>query len=124
MKPFIAPAFAIERLRRASPSSKAPQHPSATIRRFRLPMAVRVVTDHGAPVRIVLSALRLAPAGLAQGKEITHRAGPWRTSGQWWTADRDTWDRDEWDVSVETGVVYRLARDRATDRWEVEGVID
>ncbi len=124
MKPFIAPAFAIERLRRASPSSTAPQHPSATIRRFRLPMAVRVVTDHGAPVRIVLSALRLAPAGLAQGKEITHRAGPWRTSGQWWTADRDTWDRDEWDVSVETGVVYRLARDRATDRWEVEGVID
>lgn len=118
LKPFVAPAFAIERLRRASPSSKQPQHPSATIRRFRLPMAVRVVTDHGAPVRIVLS-----ERGMSEPR-ITHRAGPWRTSGQWWTADRDTWDRDEWDVSVETGVVYRLARDRATDRWEVEGVID
>ena len=81
-------------------------------------MAVRVVTDHGAPVRIVLS-----ERGMSEPR-ITHRAGPWRTSGQWWTADRDTWDRDEWDVSVETGVVYRLARDRATDRWEVEGVID
>jgi protein ImuB len=55
---------------------------------------------------------------------VTHRAGPWRTSGQWWTADRDTWDRDEWDVGVDSGAIYRLARDRATERWEVEGIVD
>ncbi len=114
LKPFVVP-----------PSTHFSARPfgarsgqAAVIRRFRMPMAVRVVTDRGAPVRIVLS-----ERGMSEPR-ITHRAGPWRTSGQWWTADRDTWDRDEWDVSVETGVVYRLARDRATDRWEVEGVID
>jgi len=151
MKPFTAPMHASTTARQhpapqrpahQHASTSAQQHPStsalqpscpkAVIRRFRIPMAVRVVADHGAPVRIVLSekesVLRLAcpePRRGAQGeKRITHRAGPWRTSGQWWTADRDTWDRDEWDVGVDTGVVYRLARDRATDRWEVEGVID
>lgn len=124
MKPFIAPTHsstgARERPAHQHASTSALQHicPKAVIRRFRMPMAVRVVTDHGAPVRIMLS-----ERGMSEPR-ITHRAGPWRTSGQWWTADRDTWDRDEWDVSVDTGVVYRLARDRATDRWEVEGVID
>jgi protein ImuB len=61
---------------------------------------------------------------MLSGGTVTHRAGPWRTSGQWWTADRDTWDRDEWDVGVDSGAIYRLARDRATNRWEVEGVVD
>ena len=81
-------------------------------------MPVRVETDRGVPIRVVLSELRKS-----QGL-VTHRAGPWRTSGQWWTADRDTWDRDEWDVALDSGVMYRLARDRGTDRWEVEGVVD
>ncbi len=120
LKPFVAPAAALSARARQRPQHPVAlrPHPVATIRRFRIPMAVRVATDHGAPVRIVLS-----ERGMSEPR-ITHRAGPWRTSGQWWTADRDTWNRDEWDVSVETGVVYRLARDRATDRWEVEGVID
>jgi protein ImuB len=104
--------------------------PSASLRRFRHPMPVRVEIDRGVPVRVVLSekGLALSPStklGASEPKgAVTHRAGPWRTSGQWWTADRDTWDRDEWDVSVDSGVIYRLARDRATDRWEVEGVVD
>jgi len=134
LKPFVAPAVALSARARQRPLGLEPstrEHPVATMRRFRLPMAVRVVTDHGAPVRVVLNergpALSEPRRGESKGESkgaVTHRAGPWRTSGQWWTADRDTWDRDEWDVGVDTGVVYRLARDRATDRWEVEGVID
>ncbi len=56
-------------------------------------------------------------------------AGPWRTSGptsseksEPW--DRGSWDRDEWDVLVADGSVYRLFRDRAQDRWFVEGIVD
>jgi len=85
-------------------------------------------------VRVVLSEKRLAMspstrlgAGERRGEPkgvVTHRAGPWRTSGHWWTADQDTWDRDEWDVSLDSGVIYRLSRDRTTERWEVEGAFD
>jgi protein ImuB len=128
LKPFVVPSH--------SSSASSRQHLSirpeacsgrAVLRRFRVPMPVRVVTDHGVPVRVVLSEKRLVLSEPSRGKskgEVVNRAGPWRTSGQWWTADRDTWDRDEWDVGLDTGVIYRLARDRATDRWEVEGVVD
>jgi protein ImuB len=34
------------------------------------------------------------------------------------------WNRDEWDVALSDGAVYRLCRDRATERWFVEGIVD
>ncbi len=105
----------------------APRTSHCAVRRFRRPMSVRVVADRGAPVQVVLSESGLAlsePRKDGSKGRVIARAGPWRTSGQWWTADRDTWDRDEWDVAVDSGAIYRLTRNRATDRWEVEGVID
>ena len=60
----------------------------------------------------------------SRGAAVTTAAGPWRTSGHWWSSDGQTWDRDEWDVALDTGVVYRLARNRQTDRWEIEGEVD
>jgi protein ImuB len=88
------------------------------LRRFRLPIPARVVVERGGPVRIVPSSSAI-PAG-----NIVTRAGPWRTSGRWWTADRTKWDRDEWDVELAGGGCYRLARDRATGNWEIEGEMD
>jgi protein ImuB len=47
-------------------------------------------------------------------------AGPWRTAGEWWT---DTaWSREEWDVALPDGAVYRLVSDRATGAWSVDAV--
>ena len=34
------------------------------------------------------------------------------------------WDRDEWDVALDDQVIYRVMRDRASDRWFVEGYWD
>jgi hypothetical protein len=49
-------------------------------------------------------------------------AGPWRTAGEWWT---DTaWSREEWDVALADGAVYRLVLDRATSAWTVDAVYD
>jgi len=125
LKPFVAPAHvSTPAPRHAAParehkSTGVREHvPSASLRRFKIPVAAEVALERGMPARVHISSRMLS------GGTVTHRAGPWRTSGQWWTADRDTWDRDEWDISIDTGVIYRLARDRATDRWEVEGVID
>jgi len=38
--------------------------------------------------------------------------------------DTSHWDRDEWDVALSDGVTYRICRERESDRWFVEGVLD
>ena len=35
-----------------------------------------------------------------------------------------SWDRDEWDVSLSDGGVYRIFRDRDTDGWFIDGIVD
>ncbi|MBI4013411.1 MAG: DNA polymerase Y family protein [Candidatus Rokubacteria bacterium] len=49
-------------------------------------------------------------------------AGPWRTAGEWWT---DTaWSREEWDVALPAGGVYRLVLDRPSGSWSIDAVYD
>lgn len=103
---------------RMAPVRPRPQGPVLALRRFRLPIAARVTVSQGAPARVVPAARDL------QGGDVVHRAGPWRTSGRWWTSDRTAWDRDEWDLELTDGVVYRLARDRTTGVWVIEGLLD
>ena len=62
--------------------------------------------------------------GGLSGGAVQRRAGPWRTSGGWWTVTTKAWDRDEWDVTLTDGATYRLFRDRRTDAWFIEGVVD
>jgi hypothetical protein len=76
-----------------------------------------VVVEQGRPVRVTSSARGLP------GGPVKHCAGPWRSSGAWWTLDRRAWDRDEWDVELPDGV-YRLARDRATGAWSIDAIVD
>jgi protein ImuB len=57
---------------------------------------------------------------------VTQAAGPWRTSGHWWSSQRTAqpWDRDEWDVALADGSMCRIFHDRALDRWFLDGVYD
>jgi protein ImuB len=91
--------------------------PGWSLRRLPLPVAATVCVERGRPVRVTSSARGLP------GGSVKHCAGPWRSSGAWWTLDRRTWDRDEWDVELPGGV-YRLARDRATGSWSIDAIID
>jgi protein ImuB len=89
------------------------------VRRCRCPIPARVEVAEGTPVRVEPSS-RDWPGG-----QVVIAAGPWRSSGQWWrAADAVAWDRDEWDVEIAGGVLYRLARDRGTGRWEIDAVVD
>ena len=46
--------------------------------------------------------------------------GPWRTSGDWWRPSM--WDREEWDVELSNGGLYRVYQ--ASQRWFLEGMYD
>jgi protein ImuB len=101
--------------------------PAVAIRRFRFPVAARVKVERGVPIRVTIDR-----RGLSGGKVETC-AGPWRTSGGWWITVPpvspiqpvpSTWDRDEWDVTLSDGATYRVFRERETDAWVVEGVVD
>jgi protein ImuB len=89
-----------------------------SLRRLRLPLAASVTLERGRPVSV-------SPATRAfAGGRVVDCAGPWRSSGAWWAFDRRGWDRDEWDVQLADGGVYRIANDRATGQWVVEGTVD
>jgi protein ImuB len=93
------------------------ESPAMALRRFRCPIPVRVRAEDGTPLRVTTDRRGLS------GGPVTRRAGPWRTSGAWWSDRAATWDRDEWDVTLPDGT-YRLFRERATDHWFIEGVVD
>jgi protein ImuB len=101
---------------------------SVAVRRFRFPVVARVRVDRGVPVRVTSDR-----RGLDGGK-VEAYAGPWRSSGGWWVepsaalARRSRagggWERDEWDVTLSDGATYRVFRERDTDAWFIEGVVD
>ena len=34
------------------------------------------------------------------------------------------WDCDEWDVALSDGAVYRIFRDRESDAWFIDAIVD
>jgi protein ImuB len=108
------------------------------LRRQRIPPAIRVRVEQGRPVHIA-AARRGMPSG-----GVTQAAGPWRTSGGWWSGtgaaglgpghgaaglgspkrSEGGWNRDEWDVALASGAVCRIFQDRPTGCWFLEGTYD
>jgi protein ImuB len=103
----------------------------------------RVAVVDGRPVRVTTDRRGFS------GGAVTRCAGPWRTSGNWWSGESGrsgkpggeasvssthqtdqaathltSWNRDEWDVSLGDGAVYRVCRDRDADRWFIDAIVD
>jgi len=120
----------------------SPQPLLSALRRCRHPVPARVAVADGRPVRVTTDRRGFT------GGSVVRASGPWRTSGEWWAtgpgraggAGGETsvsavpaphssyqaarWSRDEWDVSLSDGAMYRIFRDRVTDGWFIDAVVD
>jgi protein ImuB len=81
------------------------------LRVFRPPREARVALAAGQPSFVVAEGVR---------GNVVERSGPWRTSGDWWT--NDPWSRDEWDIALGDGGLYRLYCEPRG--WFLEGCYD
>jgi protein ImuB len=56
-----------------------------------------------------------------QGR-VVEWAGPWKTSGEWWAAT--AWSREEWDVELEDGSLYRIYMQQLNSEWYIHAIYD
>jgi protein ImuB len=115
MRQFVAAAPEASRQK----SSTEERSAVAALRLFRPPLRINVTLENGEPIALVCSKKKEV-----QGS-VLWKAGPWRSSGDWW--EREAWARDEWDIAlqtVDTVVLYRLVHDLLGGAWFVEGTYD
>ena len=117
MQRFVAEAA--RKTSREKTSDSAEEKSAVTaLRRFRPPLRASVTLENGHPVSLVCRKKDV------QG-EVLWRAGPWRSSGDWW--EREAWSRDEWDLAIRNGEAisfHRLVHDLLGGGWFVEGTYD
>ncbi len=106
-----APAMAHEA---ASSAAGAPPRSELKIamRFFRPPVAASVRCEGPRPMRVDASDIH---------GSVVIAAGPWRTSGEWWTTD--PWSRDEWDIALSNEKLYRIYCEPSR-KWFVEALYD
>jgi protein ImuB len=111
-------AFIMRRFRTDSPaalpapSPSTPAAPLLAVRLYRPPLAASVLAPHGTPRRIKARGV---------SGDVVSYAGPWRTTGGWWSGQ--PWARDEWDVALSDGALYRIYRE-PSDSWFIDGNYD
>jgi protein ImuB len=143
-------SFSVDRFTGAVNEASRTSSPTMSDVSDPVPLAVRIMRP-ARPLQVCLSAGR--PDTLAseeqaeqtkiQGK-VVWSAGPWRSSGHWWTENRKQdaatresscpWDREEWDIAlaaanngqeINTDVsLYRIYRDIATGNWFADAIYD
>ncbi len=72
------------------------------------------------PAIAVVVRVREQQPVLVNARQVVVASGPWRASGDWWT--HSPWDREEWDVELNNGGLYRVYS--ASTQWFLEGVYD
>jgi nucleotidyltransferase/DNA polymerase involved in DNA repair len=109
--------------------------PPVALRIFRPSRQIRVQMEEGRPCKLAMLTPNVERNEL-EGK-ILWSAGPWRSSGDWWTdhsvsksnsEEIQIWDREEWDVALSNdgnGVaLYRIYRDTGTGHWFADASYD
>jgi len=100
-----------------------PAHRGASFRPGSTTVAKLILRIYRPPRSASVALAQSQPAYIeAQGirGKVLDLAGPWRTSGDWWTSD--PWLIDEWDIALSDGALYRLCCNPRG--WFVEGCYD
>ncbi|MGA7218051.1 MAG: DNA polymerase Y family protein [Candidatus Sulfotelmatobacter sp.] len=117
MKRFVPGTTSIQPRKSVEP--KKEKSSIAALRMFRPPLRATVTFENGELFHITC-----AKKKEVQGT-VLWKAGPWRSSGDWW--EREAWSRDEWDIALQNteGIaLYRLMHDLLGGDWFVEGTYD
>ena len=121
----------------------------SALRRCRQPVPARVTVADGRPVRVTTerrgfvggSVVRVVGPWRSSGNwwAAAERAGEAGRAGQAGETGREQhrpsqplqpippllpWSRDEWDVALNDGAVYRIFQDRDTEAWFIDGIVD
>jgi protein ImuB len=83
------------------------------MRLFRPPLEARVQVAQQAPKKVVATGVK----GI-----VMEHAGPWKTAGEWWAAT--AWNREEWDVALDDGALYRIYQEANSGLWFVHAMYD
>jgi protein ImuB len=84
-----------------------------SMRIFRPAIEARVHVVDSVPKRILAVGMK---------GRVRESSGPWKTSGEWWSSC--AWAREEWDVELDDGVLYRIYCELPKCNWYVHGVYD
>jgi protein ImuB len=99
--------------RESSSESPPPAMLRLAMRLFRPALNARVRLVDLAPKRVVALGVHGA---------VVESAGPWKTSGDWWA--HTPWVREEWDVALDDGALYRIYCELQSREWYVHAVYD
>ena len=136
----------IPRSRIPSPESRV----MAALRRFRHPVPIRVHVKQGKPSSVSIMKRGLSGGAIDSCAGPWRTSGAWWDTRDLGIRDPEIpsrspknpancpnaripspgsrvpgpWDRDEWDVALADGPTYRLFRERHSDKWFLEGVVD
>jgi protein ImuB len=93
----------------------AAQHTTLRLamRMFRPALHARVVTNDWRPKHVQAAGVK---------GSVLELAGPWKTSGDWWTTT--AWNREEWDVALDDGALYRIYLQPENAQWYIHGIYD
>ncbi len=111
-------AFALAPFALTGPRDGPEREPSFTaalaLRALRPPVPAQVRRHQQGPVWI--------RSAVANGR-VVRCAGPWRTTGGWWSPE-ERFAFDQFDVQSEDGVVVRLRFDHVRREWQIDAVYD
>jgi protein ImuB len=99
-------------LRQAEPGNLRRSILRLSMRLFR-PLKAQVRAAEGIPKQVLAHSVK---------GRVLESSGPWKTSGNWWSSG--IWRREEWDVGLDDGALYRLYCELPTRRWYVHGIYD
>ena len=95
------------------PDEAKPEMLRLAMRLFRPALQARVQVVQLAPKNVLAAGVK---------GHVLRSAGPWKTAGQWWTDS--AWSREEWDVALDDGALYRIYQESASQEWFVHGIYD